>query len=330
MKMMTLGIWIILSLTMPALTKAENDTIDIEKIKELKEFSHASGADKFSLYHHGNQVFRWDAPDCDSVKMNTASMVKSWTGLMIGILIDEGRIGSVEDKVCKYLPEWESACENDITIRHLLTMTSGLLRKKPSESVLAQDNMNAFVLQVKLDTMPESVFSYSNESVQLLGIIIERVCGKSANACFQDKLFEPLGMDSTQLWKDKSGNDVAYGGCQTTLEDAAQIGLLLRNKGSLEGKRIVSEKWIDQSLTGTTQASYYGYLWWIDKNTNSVAAMGDFGQMTIYFPDLDLIFVRQQSCNNADRTKNLNWMGPDFLNLVRSTVKTIEASDKKH
>lgn len=304
-----------------AFSQEKGQAIDIQKLQELARFCEDSGADKFSLFHRGNQVFRWDATDCDSVFMNTASMVKSWTGMMIGILIDEGHIGSVDDAVCKYLPEWASACENDVRIRHLLTMSSGLLKKKPMESVLNQEDMNAFVLQMKLDTLPGSTFSYSNEGVQLLGVLIERVCGKSANTCFNEKLFTPLGMDSTSLFKDKAGNDVVYGGCQTTLEDAAQIGLMVRNKGQYKGRQIVSAQWIADSFTPSPKASYYGYLWWIDPNSNSVAAMGDFGQMTIYFPDLDLIFVRQQSCSNADRTKNLNWMGPNFLKLLRSIVR---------
>ncbi len=303
-----------------AFSQANGQAIDTKKLQELARFCEDSGADKFSLYHQGSQIFRWDATDCDSVFMNTASMVKSWTGLMIGILIDEGRIRSVEDKVCQYLPEWTSGCENGVTIRHLLTMSSGLLKKRTPESVLAQDNMNAFVLQMKLDTLPGSTFSYSNEGVQLLGILIERVCGKTANACFNEKLFAPLDMDSTRLFKDKAGNDVVYGGCQTTLEDAAQIGLLVSKKGKYKDRQIVSAQWIDDSFIASPKASFYGYLWWLDPNSNSVAAMGDFGQMTIYFPDLDLIFVRQQSCNNRDRTKNLNWMGPDFLKLLRSIV----------
>jgi CubicO group peptidase (beta-lactamase class C family) len=306
---------------LPALIVAQNSKVDTVKLSELTRFCAESGADKFLLLHQNQELLRWDAPDCDSIYMNTASMVKSWTGLMIGMLVDEGRIKSVNDKVCKYLPEWEDGCKKEVTIRHLLTMTAGLLKKRASESVLAQENMNDFVLKTKLDTLPEKVFSYSNESVQLLGILIERIYGKSANACFTEKLFKPLGMDSTNLVKDETGNDIMYGGCQTTLEDAAQIGVLISNHGKYNNQQIISQKWIEASLTGTPQAAYYGYLWWVDKSTNSVAAMGDFGQMTIYFPDLDLLFVRQQSCNNADRTKNLNWMGPNFLNLVRSVIK---------
>ncbi len=326
--MMKLWLGVVLSLALPALLKAQG-TIDKEKLQELKAFCVESGADKFAVIHNEKWVTNWENPDCDSTYMNTASMVKSWTGLMIGILINEGLIGSVDDNVCEYLPEWAAGCEQKVTIRHLLTMTSGLLKKPAVQSVLAQSDMNAFVLQTKLDVAPGTKFSYSNESVQLLGLVIERVCGKSANACFEEKLFEPLGMDSTRLWQDRSGNDVTYGGCQTTIQDAAQIGLMVSNDGKYNGERIVSSQWLADSFTGTEQAPRYGYLWWIDPNHNSVAAMGDFGQMTIYFPDLDLIFVRQQSCQNSDRKKNLNWMGPDFLELLRSVVKAEDGKMEK-
>lgn len=329
MKITKLGLWFILSLALPALTKAQHDIIEKEKLEELTAFCETSGADKFALIHHSEWIVNWSNPECDSIYMNTASMVKSWTGLMIGILVDEGLIDNVDDKVCKYLPEWSAGCTNNVTIRNLLTMTSGLLKKPAPQSVLAQSDMNAFVLQTKLDVEPGSKFSYSNESVQLLGLVIERVCGKSANACFEEKLFEPLGMDSTHLVKDEAGNDITYGGCRTTIQDAAQIALLVSSKGRVGKWQVVSEQWLNDSFTGTSQAPYYGYLWWVDSNSNSVAAMGDFGQMTIYFPDLDLIFVRQQSCKNSDGTQNMNWMGPDFLNLLRSVVKVEDEKKRR-
>jgi CubicO group peptidase (beta-lactamase class C family) len=296
--------------------------IDGANLQKLIEFSEATYTDEIMVVHKNQVVCHWRNSHCDSVYLNTASMVKSWTGLVIGILIDKGLISSEDDLVCKYIPQWEAGCRNQVTIKNLLTMSAGLNRRSGAQGILAVEDMNDYALNIELDTLPDIEFDYSNESVQLLGVIIEKVTGKSANAYFHEVLFEPLGMDSTRLAKDPMGHDVVYGGASTTLDDAANIGMLMINGGKHGNKQIVSESWIKKSITPSEMASFYGYLWWLDYNSEykSFAATGDFGQMTIVFPDLDLVFLRQQSCN-LEISGNMTWMGPDFLKLIATVVK---------
>jgi CubicO group peptidase (beta-lactamase class C family) len=305
------------------LTFAQQETkIDSANLAKLIEFSAATFTDEILVMHKNNVVAHWTNNLCDSAFYNTASMVKSWTGLVVGIMIDKELISSEDDLVCQYIPDWEDGCKYDVTIKNLLTMTSGLNRKSGIQGILAEADMSNYATNVSLDTLPNIRFGYSNEGVHLLGMIIENVTSKSANQYFQEVLFEPLGMDSTNLGTDAAGNYVVFGGAKTTINDAVKIGLLMINKGSYRGKQIVSENWIKKSLTLSEKASYYGYLWWLDNNSENInfAAMGDFGQMTIVFPELDLVFMRRQSCNK-DISGNMKWMGPDFLNLISSVVK---------
>lgn len=305
----------------------QSPKIDQQDLQKLLQFSDSTGANRAMVIYNSKIIGSYNSTSCDSVYMNTASMVKSWTGLVIGILIDRGLINSEDDEICKYLPEWNSGCQNNITIKQLLTMSSGLQKVQPaSKSILAQNDMNKFALQQKVTKQPGATFSYSNEGVQLLGILIENVSHQSAGAFFQQNLFTPLGMDSTGLWKDKSGNDIVYGGAQTTIQDASQIGLLMLNNGIYKGKRIVSEKWIRKSTSPSNSAAYYGYLWWLSptqRNTpmENYAAMGDFGQLTIVFPKKNLIYLRQQSCKNSKPSKNMSWMGLDFIKMVGNVIK---------
>jgi len=295
--------------------------IDRTKLAELIEFSSDTYTDEIMLIYKNQVVGHWTNEHCDSLSFNTASMIKSWTGLAIGTLLDKGLISSEDDLVCKYIPEWEDGCKYKVSIKNLLTMSAGLNRKRGREGILAVEDMHQFALNVQLDTLPNIRFNYSNESVQLLGIVIERATGKSANDYFQETLFAPLGMGSSQLGKDPKGNDVLFGGAITTIADAAKIGMLMSNKGKYDGKQIISESWINKSLTPSGFAPYYGYLWWLDNNSENknFAATGDFGQMTIVFPGLDLIYLRRQSCNK-EVSGNMKWMGPDFLKLVASIV----------
>ncbi len=295
--------------------------IDSSKLEKLIDFSRNTYTDEIMVMWKNQVVCNWINDNCDSVSFNTASMIKSWTGLVIGILLDEGLISSEEDLVCKYIPEWKDGCEYEITIKNLLTMSAGLNRRRGSEGILAVEDMHQFALNIQLDTLPNIKFNYSNESVQLLGIVIEKVTGKSANDYFHEVLFDPLDMKSSRLGKDPMGNDVVFGGAITTIGDAVKIGILMTNGGRYDGKQIISEAWINKSLVPSEFAPYYGFLWWLDNNSENknFAATGDFGQMTIIFPNIDLIYLRRQSCNKK-LSGNMKWMGPDFLKLVAGIV----------
>lgn len=295
--------------------------INTENLEKLIEFSRETFTDEILLIHNKEVVSNWKNSECDSIYYNTASMVKSWTGLVIGILIDKGLIESENELVCNYIPEWKDGCRNHVSIKNLLTMSAGLNKRRGAQGILAIDTINQYVIELELDTLPNIRFQYSNESVQLLGVIIETVTGKSANKVFQEYLFEPLGMDSTRLHTLPSGEDVVFGGARTTIDDAVNIGLLMLNEGRHNNRQIVSSEWVKKSITPSEKASYYGYLWWIDNNSEDkyFAATGDGGKLTIVFPDLNLVFVRKQSCN-LKNSGNMSWMGPDYLKLIASVV----------
>ncbi|MCX2718099.1 serine hydrolase domain-containing protein [Lentiprolixibacter aurantiacus] len=304
------------------LTAQSNTKINTENLEKLIQFSKETYTDEIMLVHHGKVISNWKNSECESIHFNTASMVKSWTGLVVGILIDKGFIESEDEAVCKYIPEWEAGCQNQVTIKNLLTMSSGLRKRRGAEGILAKDTIKDYIMNLRLDTSPNEGFQYSNESVQLLGSIIENVTGKSASKVFREYLFRPLGMDSTSLYKAASGEDVVYGGARTTVDDAVKIGLLMLNGGRYNNKQIISEEWVKKSTTPSEKAPYYGYLWWLDNNSEdkNYAATGDLGKLTIVFPDLNLVFVRRQSCNQ-DISGNMPWMGPDYLKLIASVLK---------
>jgi len=300
--------------------------INTDTLRKVQTIAEETFADGVLILHKGEIIHEWYNPDCDSVYMGTASAVKSWTGLLVGILLKEGKIKSVEDPVCDYLPEWEAGCKANVKIRHLLTMSAGINKRRATEGpkrvIFVEPDFNKFVLNMPLDTTPGLRFSYSNETVQLFGPIIERTCEMSVEDCFQQKLFEPLGMDSTSLVKDDAGNAIVFGGAETTLRDFAKIGQLMLQKGAWNGQQLVAEDYIEASVTPAPTSAYYGYLWWVNEESGSYSAMGDFGQLCIVFPEKDLIYMRYQTCKNQDRRYNINsWMGLDFLKTLGAVVE---------
>ena len=309
--------------------------ISADNLNKCIAFCDSAKADEIIINYKTKTIAHWkrndyknlqidSASECGSPFFKTASMVKSWTGLLIGALIENRVIEHVDMPVCNYIPEWAAGCEKKITIKHLLTMTAGL-KRMGARGVLSQSDMNQYVLGLPTDTLPGIKFQYSNESVQLLGIIIERVTHQKVDVGFEKYIFGPMDMDSTTFSKDAAGNIIVFGGCTTTVGNALKVGQLMLNTGIYNGKIIVSEQWIKESTSPNPAASYYGYLWWIDKNSRfwNFAATGDLGQMTIVFPELDLILIRKQSCDLTTASKNMSWMGPKFLELIISVVNDL-------
>lgn len=270
--------------------------------------------------------------------VGTASAVKSWTGLLSGMRIADGAIDSVGVPVAKWIPEWTAGAQAGVTIRHLLTMTSGLSDRTgrnritipPPDSataaalpegpgVLAAKNTTGYVLDLSFDFPPGERFSYSNEGVQLLSPILERAAGMPLARYARERLFGPLGMEKTRLKVDEYYNTITFGGAKTTLSDFARIGQLMLNGGWWNGEQIVPASWIERSTTPTKTMSSYGFLWWIDQKRGNFAATGDLDNMCIVFPKLNLVVARVQRDPQPDA--EVKYQSPQTLNLLRRIVE---------
>ncbi len=226
--------------------------------------------------------------------MMAMSSTKSITGILVGMLIDDGKIKSVDEPVCSYVKEWCAGPKAKVTLRHLLAMTSGLPRMS-SEGVGSVGDKNPFVINLPLATEPGTAWAYSNEGVQLLSPILDKAAGEPIQDYARKRLFEPLGMNGTRLHLDEKGHAWTYADMETTPREFARIGLLMLNKGIWQGKRIVSESWVEQ-MTKPAQTLYprYGLLWWLFDNPKGYAAQGYLDTNLYVFPDKDLIVVRMQ------------------------------------
>ncbi len=275
----------------------------------------------YSIYFQNELVYDWQHPDCDSDEVNTASMMKSITAIAVGELLENGYIDHLDELVCQYIPEWTSGCEHKVTIRHLLTMTSGLLKKAPAERgnfFLAPD-WNAFVYAMDLDTIPGEKWGYSNEAGQLLEPIIERASNMDGQEFFQKYVFDPLEMKNTTLFKDSVGNYSTIGGASTHLEDLGNLGLAVLNEGRFNGQQVIDPGYLEKAMTPIPQNNYYGYLWWLDDVNHCYTAMGDRGSMLIIYPEKELVFVRANNCKTG--RVPMNWMGLEFVSKVGAIVE---------
>ncbi|MBM4364441.1 MAG: serine hydrolase, partial [Deltaproteobacteria bacterium] len=235
------------------------------------------------------------------------SAAKSFASTLIGIAIDDGLIPNVDAKMSSFFPEWAADARDKIRLEDVLLMQSGL--KFVEEYVAASEIVelfnsadgNAYMRARPAAREPGSTWYYSSGDTQLLGALVEQVTGKAAGDFAKERIFDPLGMNATQWWKDGSGHTAAYCCVDAPTREFAKFGLLALREGQWDGKQIVSKAWI-QKATQTMAAHNegYAYQWWtqgslkkdIPQYPDLYWADGLDSQKIFVIPSLDLVVAK--------------------------------------
>jgi len=253
-----------------------------------------TGADACMVIYRGRIVQEWYSTRYKT-PMYAMSSTKSVTGLLVGMLIEDGRIKGIEEPVCTFIPTWCSGLRSKVTIRHLLSMTSGLPRMWENSVGFVSGDKDAYVMGLTPTSEPGTTWAYSNEGVQLLSPILDKAAGEPIQDYARRRLFEPMGMRETRLHVYPE-HAWTYADMETTARDFARLGLLMLAKGTWQGRKIVSEQWLNLStIPSQSLNTRYGLLWWIDPEIKGFAAHGHLDTDVHVIPDLDLVVVRMQS-----------------------------------
>ena len=175
----------------------------------------------------GNSIvseFYADGYDKDDL-VTSWSVAKSFSSTIIGIAIDEGYINSVDDSIALYLPKWNKEPQENISLKYLLAMRSGM-DDHPGLGVYFQSDMASYSLDRAISREPGILFSYSNEDSMLLGRIIENATGLNFQEYADTRLFDKLNINET-WWTDKNGNTLTYAGLDMTPREFAKFGLMI-------------------------------------------------------------------------------------------------------
>ncbi|MBO87320.1 MAG: hypothetical protein CL927_18385 [Deltaproteobacteria bacterium] len=246
-----------------------------------------------AVFKDGYLVGEWYAETAGAEALVTTwSMAKSVTSALIGVGVREGLL-SVEDTVGTHLPEWATGPNAGITLRHLLTMQSGLPEKftEPNGIYLVEPDQLAYALEREPIRAPGERFLYVNEDSMVLGGVIESAFGRPTVDVVETELLEPLGM-SAEWWVDGAGNALTYCCMDSTAQDLARFGLLYARGGEWNGTQIIPADFVADSITGHSYGGNYGLHWWLDAPHNAFAAIGLHGQYLWVKPDADLVVVR--------------------------------------
>ena len=211
---------------------------------------------------------------------DTRSVTKSVTSLIVGIAIDRGFIDSVDVPMHQFFPEYSEHMTDEkkqITLRHLLTMTSGLRwdqsgshQSEPgsANSEARMENSKDFigyVLSSEMAEEPGSRFNYNSGCAILLAGVIRRASGMHVDAFADQYLFGPLGIQQREWWKTETGLPQTHAGLRLRPRDLAKIGQLCLDQGIWNVVQVVSANWIDESFKPQFGNERYGSGWWLDR-----------------------------------------------------------------
>jgi CubicO group peptidase (beta-lactamase class C family) len=234
---------------------------DTNNGESLEEYLDASGTTAFLVIHDDRLLYERYFDGYDESSIHTSfSMAKSFASALVGIAIDEGHINSVNEPITNYIPELLEKDERfeSITIRHLLTMSSGIKYEEGGDlpwSEEADDTKTYYATDLRklalensrIEGEPGEYFEYNNYNPLLIGMILERATGMSVSRYLQQKLWKPIGMEADGSWSldsTSTGFEKMESGVNARARDFGRFGMLFAKEGKWEGEQLISRGWV--------------------------------------------------------------------------------------
>jgi CubicO group peptidase (beta-lactamase class C family) len=235
------------------------------------------------------------------------SVAKSVTSTLVGAAVKDGDIKSLDDKVTRYIPGLRGSAYDQVSVRQLLTMTSGvrwnedytdpnsdvaLLFSTPPDPGL--DSTVSYMRKLPREAAPGSKWVYKTGETNLIGVLVTSATGKSLSAYLSEKIWKPYGMEQDAIWMiDERGQEA--GGCclSMTLRDYGRVGEFLRTGGIGSAGAVLPKDWIAEATrqqAATGDRFGYGYQWWTEPG-GVFNGLGIFGQRLHVDPARKLVVV---------------------------------------
>jgi CubicO group peptidase (beta-lactamase class C family) len=289
----------------------EQQGLDPDRLARMVESIEAQMLDLHSLLivRNGQIVFEtYYPPYAQGTRHELFSVTKSFIATLVGIAAEQGAIPDLERTVVSYFPGQEFAQmdprKSRMTVKHLLTMTSGLDWQEGDhtyQEMYYSPDWVKYVLDIPMLADPGTKFEYCSGCSHLLSAILQEATGMSPRAFAEKHLFGPLGITDFTWNTDAKGIPIGGWGLNITPRDMARLGYLYLKGGAWNGQQIVPEGWVRASGSKQVETDGeldYGYQWWIYPTHGAYAALGRAGQMILVVPDLDLVVVT--TANMAD------------------------------
>lgn len=307
-----------------------------EKEKALEDFLKEQKVAGFLILQDGKiRLEHYALGHSDTNLWSSLSVAKSVTSTLVGAAIEDGYIKSVDDYVTEYIPDLKGSAYDSVTIRHLLTMTSGI---RWNENYTAPDSdiarfekdtlvpgMKAIVSYMRhlpAEAQPGKKFNYSTGETHLLGALISSATQQTLSHYLSTKIWMPYGMEQAATWRlDRTGQEMAGCCLQMTLRDFARFGQFALEEGRINGQSIVPDGWFKiatQIQVPLWPGGGYGFGWWIFNN-HSFQALGIHGQMIYIDPSRQLVIAINSMWPEADNNER-QFAVLNFINSITAEL----------
>lgn len=245
-------------------------------------------------------------------RWSTMSTVKSMTAMLVGAAVQDGAIPSIDEPLTRYLPELAGSAYEGVTLRHVLTMSSGVRWNEDyadrnsdvnrySKSLADKVPGGVLRLMASLPRVqrPGSTFLYNSGDTYLLGAALTRAVGRPLADYMSDKIWRPAGMECDAFYTLESEGGQEIGGSRAgmVLRDFGRFAQFVLDDGVIDGRRVLPEGWVQAASTPAfalanppvVDITHYGYSWWLGEGV--MAALGHAGQRIDIFRDQRLVVV---------------------------------------
>jgi CubicO group peptidase (beta-lactamase class C family) len=259
------------------------------------------------------------------------SVAKSFLSTLVGIAIDRGEIERLDAPVTDHVPELLERDERfaDVTLRHLLTMSSGLVYEErglpwsDDATTYYAPDLRAEAISTRVGDEPGRRWHYNNFNPLLVGLVLERATGTSVSDYMERHLWQAMGAEAEGSWSldsEDSGFEKMESGVNALARDYARFGYLFAHDGQVAGRQVVSADWVREATARDTSrdpADHYQYWWWVDtERPERFFARGNFGQYVYVDPASDVVVVRLGRDDG----------GEDWPGLLRDVADRVNAA----
>lgn len=252
--------------------------LDAAVLETLAADAGAKGSNCFLVVRDGKIAgeWYWNGTGPDSTQ-EVFSVTKSVTSILVGIAADDGVL-DVDDPAATWIPVWAGTPAERVTVENLLSNDSGRFWSFQSDysTMLSAEDRTAYAIGLDQVAEPGTTWEYNNAAIQTLEQVLEGATGEPVTSFLEERLLDPIGMASSSLTTDPAGNAHTFFGLQSTCRDLARFGWLVVQGGTWGEEQIVSEEWLDLSLTSSQDLNpAYGYLWWLNEPTEQAQTATD-------------------------------------------------------
>ncbi len=278
----------------------------------MRDWLKDAGSKTGMVIRHGRIVGEWYFDDATpKSRYLVYSTSKSFASTAAGLAIYDGKL-SLETTVGEVLPDVMPPEKKQVTVRQLLSMTSGVFKDAKTHEMA--DLFSYSLYKAPMADKPGEKWDYNNTGLAILSPVIKKATGQPLDQLLNSKVFQPIGIGADDWsWEQREGLPLSYSGLHITARSLARFGLLFLRDGKWQDKSIIPSEWVATATRPSQKLNpEYGFLWWNNTTgkkwpgvpTDAYAALGAKDNDMLLIPSLDMIVIRQVG-EDADTKRKL-------------------------